>query len=126
MPKQTLELEVPEGWELTGEYRAPKPGDYFINSRGRVFDYCSTQLTTPKPIVRRVWQWPEWLKAGWTAMDKNGIWWAYTEKPRVSGNGWTSPGIGIYEVINSQLLDFTPPPCDGWRQSLRKNPHLGD
>ncbi len=51
-----LQVEVPKGFELTGEYRAPKRGDYFLEKSDTVsqanFDFKSMWL-----ILRKVDTW---------------------------------------------------------------------
>jgi hypothetical protein len=37
MVKQTIELEVPEGWRLTGEFRKAKKGEWYLTNNNEVF-----------------------------------------------------------------------------------------
>lgn len=47
--------ELPEGWELTGEFRPWVPGDYFLNSGGKVEHVTLSRgfFDTPRLILRR-------------------------------------------------------------------------
>lgn len=65
-------------------------------------------------VVRRKWQWPEWIKDGvWIAMDKDGKWYLYAEEPRRDESMWLGPDASRLE----HLCDFTPPPVVDWRHS---------
>ena len=128
MPKQqiTIEVDIPDGYEATGEFRCPNVGEYWI------YDHCLPACGlgfvlphSPRLILRKTWQWPEWLKAPWIAMDKNGEWYAYKEQPDLMDCfvTWQSSGPSSLVLIDCLLFDFTPPECTDWKQSLRKNPN---
>ena len=58
MPKQTIEIEVPEGYELTGEYRTAKTGDITLNRKNNAELWISLEESTGcYLILRRVKQW---------------------------------------------------------------------
>lgn len=129
MAKAMVEVDVPDGWELAEPaMRCPKAGEHFLlENRNYVgVERASCDFAHDfHAIVRKAWQWPAWLKAPWIAMcGETGHWWGYSNEPgprEGSRRRWT----GGYETwLNPQLLDFTPPPCDDWRQSKRKNPNL--
>lgn len=126
MPKQKIEIEldVPDGWELTGEFRKAEVGEYSITADEPLHKW-TIPTSSSYFIVRKKWQWPEWLKAEWIAMDRNGRWFGYDRKPDRTSQDWYGCG-GLY--TNLLLTDFTPPPCDDWKQSLRRNPNaeVGD
>lgn len=52
----TVEAEVPEGYEMTGELRGPKYGEYFINSDGNV-EECYTGFGVHRIILRKTERW---------------------------------------------------------------------
>jgi hypothetical protein len=56
MSKQKIEveLEVPEGWELTGEYRVPNAGEMYLYIASGLVLKC-LGVVAEKFIVRRVW-----------------------------------------------------------------------
>lgn len=47
--------EIPEGWELTGEFRPWRPGDYFLNSEDAVEPVVVSHgpSGSPRLILRR-------------------------------------------------------------------------
>jgi hypothetical protein len=120
--KVSVKVEIPDGWELAcDEVRQPLAGEHFINLFGSVV-YQSHHCGDIRIIVRKSWQWPEWLKAGWIAMDEDGEWFAYSVEPEIKGNVW-NPERGYKQIANLTVLDISPPTCTDWRNSLRKNPH---
>lgn len=55
--KQSIEIEVPEGYELTGEYRAPKVGDVYLNWSGHAQRHtgdASMQRSRCHLILRKI------------------------------------------------------------------------
>jgi hypothetical protein len=135
MPKQKLEIEVevPEGYEATGEFRLPKKGDYFLNSCGDLnlstndwnnSNYMNS-YANQRIILRKKYQWPTWLKARYIAMDKDKGWWAYDSRPILYERGWKI-GEGRAFNLRHNLVDFTPPECSDWTKSLMENPNYQD
>lgn len=55
MGKQKIEIEVdvPEGWELTGEYRKAKEGEWYIDNQGAAWERITTTSPQPRLILRR-------------------------------------------------------------------------
>lgn len=78
-------------------------------------------------VVRPIWKWPEWLTAGWIAMDKDGRWNAFHKKPYVPDGDaveWmVGDGSENYIALNPRYINFVSPQCDDWRKSLRRNPN---
>ena len=124
MPIQTFQVtaDIPEGYEPTGEYRELRSGEFGL-FEGTAFPSQCDPLEYP--VLRPLWQWPEWIKPGcWIALDRGGNWWLYTHEPQLHGGTWSS-GCGRACPINedfSGVIDFTPPPCTDWRQSKRQKP----
>lgn len=121
---QTIQLstEVPDGFEVTGEFRPADSGDAWLAYRGAV---CHGRSNFAVPILRRTWTWPEWVKPGtWIAMDATGDWWFYDHEPECFTATWSS-GAGRGLSVNEDFrhfMDFTPPPCTDWRTSKRQKP----
>ncbi len=51
----------------------------------------------------------------WIAMDEDGTWYAYTSRPRMSGDEWRTES-GSVRRMSSDL--FTLPLCGHWKESL--------
>jgi hypothetical protein len=65
MPKQkiTIEVDVPEGYEATGECRCPCIGEYYLSQDSAIL--AGFTFSAEKHIIlRKKYVWPEWLK-GW-------------------------------------------------------------
>ena len=64
MAKQTMtftaEFEVPEGYELTGEFRVPRKDEYFVNSNGKLEQQWAGLIDQPRAILRPA---PKWRPA---------------------------------------------------------------
>ncbi len=60
MPKQTLtiEVDVPDGWMATGEYRPPNKGEHYLQT-GKSQAYFTP--TVDFLILRKTWQPPAWM-----------------------------------------------------------------
>jgi hypothetical protein len=133
MPLQKFEItaDVPSDLEPTGEFRvAALNVDSFIGDNGMICrgtpDRMCGPLTTigPRIILRPAWQWPEWIKPGtWLAMDSDGVWSLSSQEPKADpcGTYWFVEK-GVMAEVKTALVDFTPPPCTDWRQSLRQKP----
>lgn len=127
MAKQTVTVDLPEGWELAdAAMRTPIPGEHYINVYGDI-EKESTPRMTPiyRVIVRKAWEWPAWLRAPWIAQWSNGNWFAFTQEPTLRFNCPGAPNgyVGGFETwLNPDLVAFAPPPCDDWKASKRRNP----
>lgn len=127
---------IPEGKELVRIGRRIAKGDQFLS-------YPCGQLLTAEydfdamrsvMIVRDKWEWPEWIRAPYIAMDSDGDWYFFASKPIATKTQW------LHEISNIEgrllwssgesdswnFTSFTPPPCTDWRQSLRRNPNAKD
>ena len=52
------------------------------------------------------------LRKGWVAMDKNGVWTYFTQRPRLNGCEWVLFGQWYY------ISAFNIKPADNWETSL--------
>jgi hypothetical protein len=52
-----LQVEVPKGYELTGEYRIPKEGESFLNSWGKAEMQVGKFIDFSRLILRKVDTW---------------------------------------------------------------------
>lgn len=72
LQKVTLSIDIPEGYEATGEYRVPRAGECILTDQGvepcDAGDLCLSYL-----IVREKWQPPDFLSDGaWVWKDYSG------------------------------------------------------
>jgi hypothetical protein len=129
MAKAMVEVDLPDGWELACAYlRKPKEGEDILSGKCRPFVARLRDEDQYAVVIRQVWQWPDWLKAPWIAMNRDGEWFAHQLEPEVRWNSeWISDGDRrILSGDKSHVFafyDFTPPHCNYWRQSKRKNPN---
>jgi len=121
MPKQTLQIDVPEGWRIA-RYRTPLEGEYYLHDGEAV--EAMVDFTDDRIVLVADWRWPSWLKAGWIAKCELGEWKAFNECPMRSDfhNEWFSVLDAYGTLLDPDLFRFEPPPCDDWKQSLRQNP----
>lgn len=127
MPNQIVEIKVsiPDGY-VFDSFRIPYPGDLYMVDGDVRERKCDTSIGFPCLIVRKDWVWPNWLKAGWIAMDEAGAWWAYNTKPQtdISAGVWwvgSDENNPIVE-LDPDIVAFTCPHCSDWTKSLRANP----
>ena len=120
----SVKIEIPAGWELACEHmRCPEPGDWWLDEFGCPHD-CRPAQVRKRVIVRPAWVWQKWLKADWLCMASSGRWFASSGRaPKIienHGGWWLASGCVL---VSGGEFDFTPPPCDDWRMSLRRNPN---
>lgn len=58
---------IPEGYEPVA-FQAPIVGEIFITSDGKHVE-LRCELVDPRLIIRKTWQWPEWLDADYIQWD---------------------------------------------------------
>jgi hypothetical protein len=133
MPKQTvtIELEVPEGYEATGEYRCVRYGEVYLDRGFEAVTMDSQRETNFHwPILRRkpdpVQEWlaacPKWIPEGVWIYRNHNQWRASRFEPKpikCDGQGYTSDdcgasllGIHSVDALVNLLGGFTPPPVD--------------
>lgn len=127
-----ITIDVPEGYEWTGEVRLPLAGETYLDlDIGREVDTAfQDYVVCVRPILRSKWKPPAWLREGtWVAMDLGGNWYAYGGKPTLRPGMWS---YGVESTLNLSrtpthpcfnLTPFVPPPCTDWRTSLRQVKH---
>lgn len=119
MSKQTIEIEVPDGWRVVG-YRAPKEGEYYLDDLSRETPiYAGSDFASMRLIVERDPDYIEAievrLKPGWIAMDaKGGVYW-FEQKPLRCATIWHSPHnfLRVDEMVSIDL-------GTDWTKSLRR------
>ncbi len=134
MAKVMVAVELPEGYELAcKEIRTPKKGEQYLynsmrDSPGAVLARAEVNFVVSQyVIVRPIWQWPEWLMVPWVVkMSQDDDWWGHMREPHLRFNAqmWVATGAtGHCFNLSRGFVDWTPPPCDDWTQSLRENPN---
>lgn len=102
MPKQqiTIEIDVPEGFDAG-------PVDVLsLESYSKVLVH-----------YHRRWQWPDFIKVDWVAMDEDGEWYAFMSEPQLNVGYWSGN-----RILLSRFTNFQSPPCTDWRLSKRRRP----
>jgi hypothetical protein len=115
----TTEVEIPDGYAATGEFRLPQPYEYYLNCFGEAKTH--TDPDYPAFILKKSWVWPKWLKAKYIAKDIDGCWFGYMLKPRYDKNYWLPSGLFVR--LPSLFFDTEFPDVDA-ENSLMKNPHV--
>lgn len=112
--KSEIEVDVPDGWEATGEWRPARQGEAVIHP-----DHChafvmNTEGMSNRIILRKKYVPPSWLKPGtWLFQTESGIWYASRSEP----NG-TKPlySYGPEATLHRDIFpDFVPPPTNPYQ-----------
>ena len=114
MPKQMIEIDIPEGYEFD-KYGQPIKGEYFLNLAGGI-SQVDSNLSSYYIILRKVWGPPDFLKPGWIVQVSEGTWWWHACEPINIVRGWVSGGSGF----DLTYVKWEPPPCDNWQDSKRR------
>ena len=119
--KQTLELDVPEGYELTGEYRAPVRGEFFlapyppfaIASIGNTANIYAILRKKSEPLTI------DWSHVSsefnYLAKDADGTVFIFAKRPNLHVREWSS--IGARYAPAHHFASFKNSDID-WRESL--------
>jgi len=119
-----VKVEIPAGYELASDTIRPAEFGEYILENGHAKKWADTEKSCRyHVIIRKAWQWPAWLKAAALVMDKKGRWMACKTVPTLTPDDSWDPYVWWVPVAH-EFIDFTPPPCDDWRDSLRINPRL--
>lgn len=105
-------IDIPEGYEFVEVVGASYVEPCHVS-------HCTSQRITI--TIQKAWVWPEWLKAGWIAMDSDGFWYMYEMRPQITSATWQNHG-GTMINLSDKFFDFTPPYCSDWQLSLHRNP----
>ena len=109
----TITVDIPEGYEATGEYRRAEDSDVWLGSEASVMRGGNMNS---RIILRKKWTAPEFLRPGWIAQMFDGRWfWSDTE-PEGVGNGYVVRG----QHFLLSNVDWTPPDVASPVQSLTR------
>lgn len=118
----TIDVPIPDGYEATGEFRDPKPGELRIGKYGNI---CTSECVDGRRIIlRKSFVWPEWVKDGmWYTRDYDGEERLHLDEPRlISVHRWSSADDDLTLCSIRKWAKFPEvPPCD-WKQSKRQKP----
>ena len=114
----TITVDIPEGYEATGEFRYPVSGELYLVENESCADRASSEQIFGRRrfILRKKWTPPEFLRPGWIAQMFDGRWfWSDTE-PEGVGNGYVVRG----QHFLLSNVDWTPPDVASPVQSLTR------
>ena len=122
MPKQTIEIEVPEGMRVI---------DYEFRSEGT---YDAQPTAYYRVTFAPAWQPPACLKeAKWFARDEDGEWTAFDGRDVICDcTCWCNKKSGKFLVCEDACQfageTWTPPVADDvdWKETLTRNPLKGE
>lgn len=105
-----LELELPEGFGVTGEYRTPNENEWFLSPVEPKAIKCksSDEYTGKRIILQRLPTLPApkgLTRFKWAAKQKNGRWQLFTNKPIIHNEVWHNGGV----CINADEVGWEPP-----------------
>jgi hypothetical protein len=102
MAKHTvgIEIEVPEGWRPTGEYRRPSVGEYYLSYNSVVLRTIRNLDLETKLILVRDWEWPTHLFDDTVTSIRyaEGQWWRVL-----------SIELGRFRAISMEGIKWDPP-----------------
>lgn len=111
----TVEVEIPNGFEIV-DYRRAEKDEYRLltrNQKPMAITWESVEKSESNYfILKKVWEWPKWLKANFLTYDADGVAWIWETKPDWDGTEWL-PGKGTdYEKVElwSWAFQFDLPP----------------
>ena len=113
----TITVDIPEGYEATGEFRYPVSGELYLENEGCADRASSEQIFgRHRFILREKWAPPEFLRPGWIAMDDDGNWFWHESEPAIGNKRWlVTGGCALLSDFN-----WTPPTVTDWKQSLTR------
>ena len=108
MPKQKIEFEidVPEGWELTGEFRQVAAHEPYVaatwNQGNKISHWSGVRSLNNFFIVRKVFNLPDWIPSGWwVSKDRDGQIYCYENEPGIDRNQKKWVAGGPYALITA-------------------------
>lgn len=114
----TITVDIPNGYESTGEYRIADASEDYLDGDGIVRN--SGPTISPVFILRRAWTPPAWLPIDNWLYFRNGQWRITNARPVDDGSGRFSSRVSAvatdvrtFAALHGQT--FTPPPehCNG-------------
>lgn len=114
MSKQKIEIEVdaPEGYELTGEYRQVQKGEFFLNCVNIACSRHGPASLGAYLILRKKWEAPKWLHRGVWLYKDCGSWWVSNHDPECFAfhGTYTFQLESLVNVLDYR--DFEKPPVN--------------
>lgn len=127
MPKQMVEVDVPEMWEAV-EVRAPRLGEQFFLSPNQMPALATREyhFSESRIILRPAWQWPAGIKAEWMAVEsRHDRVILLDAEPTLSEDGHYRSAGGRISILDPAHIAFDlPPEKNAKRQN--PNPRSGD
>ena len=112
--KQEVTLGVPIGCAISRSFllwfQSKESADKFDNKYFTNFIKALQDIANGNPIDIEVLK--PFLKKGWVAMDKDGSWCWYEEKPQIHRDLWNNISFYIF------LSCFNIKPVENWEESL--------
>lgn len=110
--------ELANEWEPVA-FRVPAVGEQWVTPLSTIGEFAKGSSTNDaRLIVRRKWTPQPWLKPGWIAQEQDGEWFWHSDEPKIVCGSWEND-VAQFHLLRD-ALDFTPPPCDDWKQSKRR------
>ena len=107
-----VNIDVPEGLTLIGQQQTCSSPD--LRKYRFEFEFAPA------------FKWPDWIAAGyWIAMDPDGSWWLYSEKPLRCPNCWfmdVADELPAISLSRDPRIVFAPPAISDWKSSLMQKP----
>jgi hypothetical protein len=128
MPIVTVKVEIPDGWELACDHmRSLNYRETGLTGQNELIIWTLHVPSNDKyVIVRKSWQWPEWLTCAAVVRTKSGDVWACAQVPKPNQHepsGWENTGSVLSLSGTFVKLDYPDGP---WRDSRRLNPNRKD
>jgi hypothetical protein len=125
----TIEVDIPEGWEATGEYRKPTDCDHWLPADGGpvirgAYPFLRVILRKRQPPIADD-AWPDWVAEGaWYGRDEDGDAYLYKNKPFTGDSSFrTRDGEVFYLEHEWPFPDFPHPPKNmPWEKTLCQKP----
>lgn len=106
---------------IVGQYRTGGGKELDIVHLAAVLTLIDSAPRISAVPAKPAFVWPKWLKARCIFKQPSSAWWyASNAIPAKGKEGWWRVDTW---VINHTFIDFTPPECDDWRDSLTLNPN---
>jgi hypothetical protein len=128
MTTVTVKVDLPDGWELACDHmRSLNYRETGLTGQNELIIWTLHVPSNDKyVIVRKSWQWPEWLTCAAVVRTKQGEVWACATVPwpdECMASGWCNTGTALPLSDKFVHLDYPEGP---WRDSRRLNPNRKD